>query len=116
MIDILKSLKIKPDYIIGHSAGELACAYADDCFTAEQTILAAYYRGMACKQSVLISGSMAAVGLGYKEVKKLCPDDIEVACHNSSSSSTVSGPVDSIKKFVEELKVQLLSTLSWNHI
>ncbi|CAD6995489.1 unnamed protein product [Ceratitis capitata] len=45
LVDLLRSLNIEPDYIIGHSVGELGCGYADDCFTAEQMILAAYYRG-----------------------------------------------------------------------
>lgn len=111
LVDVLKSLGIQPDHIIGHSVGELACAYADDCLTAEQTILAAYYRGMACKQGVLVLGSMAAVGLGHKEAQELCPADIEVACHNSSTSSTVSGPVESIKKFVDELKVLIVARI-----
>ncbi|KAG5684243.1 hypothetical protein PVAND_013480 [Polypedilum vanderplanki] len=32
LTDILKSLGIEPDYIIGHSVGELGCAYADNLF------------------------------------------------------------------------------------
>lgn len=34
---------------------------------------------------------------------KLCPPEIEVACHNSSESSTISGPADAMKQFVESL-------------
>lgn len=37
---------ITPDGIVGHSVGELGCAYADGSFTAEEVILAAYWRGM----------------------------------------------------------------------
>nr|CAD7446025.1 unnamed protein product [Timema bartmani] len=42
-------------------------------------------------------------GLGYKDVKDLCPPEIDVACHNSSNSSTISGPEEIVKTFVEEL-------------
>lgn len=96
---------IEPDNIIGHSVGELGCAYADGCFTAEQMILAAHARGLASLEAELIQGSMAAVGMGYEELKNLCPVDIEVACHNSSNSATISGPAESMKSFVAELKV-----------
>lgn len=54
--------------ILGHSVGELGCAYADGCFTAEQMILSAYSRGLASIETPFIKGSMAAVGLGYSEV------------------------------------------------
>lgn len=64
LVDLLKSLEIVPDNIIGHSAGELGCAYADGCFTAEQTILAAYSRGLVVTETKTVHGSMAAVGLG----------------------------------------------------
>ena len=36
---------ITPDGIVGHSVGELGCAYADGSFTAKEVILAAYWRG-----------------------------------------------------------------------
>lgn len=54
---------IAPDGIIGHSVGELGCAYADGCFTAEQMMLAAYSRGKASLDAELIPGMMAAVGM-----------------------------------------------------
>ncbi|CAH0686078.1 unnamed protein product [Spodoptera exigua] len=103
LTDILRELGIVPDNIIGHSVGELGCAYADGCFTAEEMILSAYSRGLVSLQTPFIRGSMAAVGLGYKAIKALCPPEIEVACHNSSDSSTISGPADIMKTFVAEL-------------
>lgn len=92
--------------MIGHSVGELGCAYADGCFTAEQMILAAYSRGLASIETKMIQGSMAAIGLGYEEIKNICPTDIEVACHNGHDSCTISGPIQSIKEFVAKLQVR----------
>ncbi|XP_013162844.1 PREDICTED: fatty acid synthase-like isoform X2 [Papilio xuthus] len=104
LTDILRALEIVPDCIIGHSAGELGCAYADGGLTLEETILSAYYRGLASKQTEVIRGAMAAVGMGYHDLKKICPADIEIACHNSAGSSTISGPIDALKDFVASLK------------
>uniref|UniRef100_A0A2A4JTZ4 Ketosynthase family 3 (KS3) domain-containing protein n=1 Tax=Heliothis virescens TaxID=7102 RepID=A0A2A4JTZ4_HELVI len=103
LTDVLRELGIVPDNIIGHSVGELGCAYADGCFTAEEMILSAYSRGLVSLQTELIKGSMAAVGLGFKTVRDMCPPEIQVACHNSSESSTISGPADIMKSFVAEL-------------
>ncbi|CAK1541491.1 unnamed protein product [Leptosia nina] len=103
LTDVLKELGLVPDKIIGHSVGELGCAYADGCLTAEEMILSAYSRGLVSVQTPFIRGSMAAVGMGYQEVSKLVPKEIEVACHNSSESSTISGPADAMKAFVESL-------------
>ncbi|XP_023313671.1 fatty acid synthase-like [Trichogramma pretiosum] len=106
LVDILRAIGIVPDNIIGHSVGELGCAYADGCFTAEQMILSAYSRGKASLEANIIRGSMAAVGLGYEKLKPMCPADIEIACHNSAESSTVSGPAEAMKAFVADLQAK----------
>jgi fatty acid synthase len=104
IVDVLKQLGIEPDYLIGHSLGEIGCAYADGCFTAEQAILTAYNRGLALNQSGIIDGSMAAVGMTAEELKSLTPPDIDVVCYNTHNLCTVSGPTESVKTFVDELK------------
>ncbi|KAJ8713069.1 hypothetical protein PYW08_008373 [Mythimna loreyi] len=103
LTDILKELGLVPDGIIGHSVGELGCAYADGCLSAEEMILASYSRGRVSLETKFIYGSMAAIGLGYEQILPLCPPEIEVACHNGPDSSTISGPADIMKKFVAEL-------------
>lgn len=62
LVDLLKSVGIEPDGVVGHSVGELGCAYADGTFTADQAILAAFWRGRSILESKLPQGSMAAVG------------------------------------------------------
>lgn len=62
LVDFLNALGIVPNGMIGHSVGELGCAYADGCFTAEQMILSAYSRGKASIETDLIKGFMAAIG------------------------------------------------------
>ncbi|KAI4485852.1 hypothetical protein M0804_006341 [Polistes exclamans] len=104
LVDLLTAVGITPDYIIGHSIGELACAYADKSLTLEEVILAAYSRGVAPIQTKIPSGSMAVVEIGYKNLKQLCPADVDVAAYNGPDSSIVSGPTESIKAFVKNLK------------
>jgi fatty acid synthase len=92
--------------MIGHSAGELACAYADGCLTMEQTILSAYFIGLACSKRKSAQSSMITVNLDYNVLKSICPADIEIICRNSRNSNIVSGSVKSIGKFMQKLRVR----------
>ncbi|XP_031628812.1 fatty acid synthase-like [Contarinia nasturtii] len=104
LTDVLTHLEITPNGIIGHSTGELGCAYADGCFTPEQTVLAAYWRGRSILETNLKKGMMASIGLTWEETKARAPADIVAACHNSTSNVTISGSPESIIKFLDELK------------
>ena len=104
LVDVLRTCGIEPDGIVGHSVGELGCAYGDGCFNLEQMILSAYWRGKCVEDANLCGGLMAAVGLSWEECKKRCPEGVVPACHNSEDSVTISGPFDLTKKFVEQLK------------
>ncbi|XP_065212309.1 fatty acid synthase-like [Planococcus citri] len=106
LVEVLRAIGIKPDFIIGHSLGENSCAYADDCLTLEQSVLASYARGVASKEVQTVKGMMAAIGKGYQQIKDSLPEGIEVACHNSKDNCTLTGPADLVGKFVEELQEQ----------
>ncbi|KOB52367.1 Uncharacterized protein OBRU01_26014, partial [Operophtera brumata] len=69
----------------------------------EEMILSAYSRGLVSLETTFIRGSMAAIGLGFYKVSKMCPPEIEIACHNSADSCTISGPADDMKTFIGEL-------------
>ncbi|XP_065199624.1 fatty acid synthase-like isoform X2 [Planococcus citri] len=106
LVNILRLLNIEPDLMIGHSIGELACAYADDTLSLEQTVLATYWRGKSLLMSNIAPGAMAAIGLSYDDIRSQLPGDISVACHNSADNVTISGPLVSINSFVEKLQSQ----------
>ncbi|XP_014291398.1 fatty acid synthase [Halyomorpha halys] len=106
LIDLLSSLGLAPDGIIGHSAGEAACAYADGCATAEQTVLSAYWRGRSVIDCKPPRGAMAAVSLTWEEAKAQAPPGVFAACHNGEDSVTISGPADLVTKFVADLQAQ----------
>ncbi|XP_034666101.1 fatty acid synthase [Drosophila subobscura] len=107
LTDLLKTLNIQPDGIIGHSAGELGAAYMDGCLTAEQTVLAAYWRGRSVLDTPgLPRGKMAAVGLSWEEIGAHLPADCYAVCHNSEDNCTVSGPVGSMDAAIEQLQTE----------
>lgn len=106
LTDVMKALGMEPDFIIGHSVGELGCAYCDGCFTAEETIMAAYARGSSNNESKTILGSMAAVGMNHKDLLEHLPKDIDIACHNAADSTTISGPAETIKAVVKALEAK----------
>nr|XP_050845856.1 fatty acid synthase-like isoform X1 [Vespula vulgaris] len=103
-VDLLTSLGVLPDYIIGYSVGEFGCAYADGSLTAEETILAAYFQGISVIEAKIPHFSVVLVGLGYKHIEDMCPDDIDVICHNGPHSSTITGPAESMKAFIKKLR------------
>lgn len=83
-MDVLRSLGLEPDGILGHSVGELGCGYADGSLTAEETVLAAYWRGRCILESNLPTGGMAAVGkvtenpkLNKCEIERLAEEYVE---------------------------------------
>ncbi|XP_022830419.1 fatty acid synthase [Spodoptera litura] len=106
LVDVLRALDVRPDGIVGHSVGEIGCAYADETLTAEQAVLAAYWRGRSIVDAKLAPGAMAAVGLSWEECEARCPADVVPACHNSNDSVTISGPVESLEKFVAALSAE----------
>ncbi|KAJ4448693.1 hypothetical protein ANN_00083 [Periplaneta americana] len=104
LVDVIKAAGIEVDGIVGHSVGELGCGYMDGCLTAEQTVLAAYFQGRACLEASLAKGCMVTVGIGAQHMKKVCPPDIEVVCHDAPNSCTLSGPAESVKKLTKLLQ------------
>lgn len=103
LVDLLNCLGVKADGIVGHSVGEIACAYADGCFDKRQFMLSTYWRGRCVELAQLSGGLMAAVGLSIDECKRRMPEDIVAACHNSEDSVTISGPQESVRNFVTKL-------------
>lgn len=104
LVDMFRAMGVDPDGVLGHSVGEIGCGYADGGLTAEQTLLYAYWRGRCVEMGGVPRGAMAAVGLTWEEAKQRCPENVFPACHNAEDSVTVSGIVEDVAKFVNELK------------
>lgn len=70
LVDLLRTIKIKPDHMIGYSIGEIACAYADNALTLKQAILCSYHIGLASKMR---KSEMDLI----KELRKVIPSPKE---------------------------------------
>ena len=112
IVEFLRQLEIEPDFVIGHSIGELSCAYADQCLTLEETITAAYIRGQCmAKMAEQKQGKMAAIGCTWEQATQYCQQYSEggkvwPACHNSFDSVTVAGSKLDMDNFISKLQQQ----------
>ncbi|KAJ3467283.1 hypothetical protein MRS44_004847 [Fusarium solani] len=103
LVELLDSFLITPNYVVGHSSGEVAAAYASGALTREAAWEVAYYRGAAASSINLktpqLQGAMMVVGLSVLDVKthfSTSSYQCEVACINSPRSTTLSGTRDCI--------------------
>ncbi|XP_077526187.1 fatty acid synthase-like isoform X1 [Haemaphysalis longicornis] len=106
LVDMLTAVGIKPDGFLGHSMGEIGCAYLDGALTAEQAVLCAYWRGRCTELGNMPKGAMAVVGLTWQEAQSRCGSEIFLACHNAADSVTVSGLAEPMERFLDELKAE----------
>ena len=111
MFNKLSYAGIRPAAVAGHSSGEIAAAYAAGAISMEAAIIAAYYRGLVTKKQTL-AGAMAAVGLGADQVARFLGDGVVVACHNSPTSSTISGDREQVLATVAKIKDEMPDVLA----
>ncbi|XP_072766399.1 fatty acid synthase-like [Anoplolepis gracilipes] len=120
-VDLLTSIGITPDIIMGDSIGELICGYADGYLTAEETITLAYYAGLTFLKSKITHGLMAEINVDFKTLKNMCSLDIDIACYNNSHNSindNISvkeiscGHIPFHSRYVEPARIKLLEYLT----
>ncbi|KRX40198.1 Fatty acid synthase [Trichinella murrelli] len=104
LTDMLREMGIQPNGIIGHSTGEMVAGYCDGCFSVEETILTAYYRGKLMMDAKFPLGGMAAVGMTAEEAESRLIRGVYVACHNAEDSISLSGEFAEVEKLVNELQ------------
>uniref|UniRef100_A0A8H7K927 Carrier domain-containing protein n=1 Tax=Bionectria ochroleuca TaxID=29856 RepID=A0A8H7K927_BIOOC len=110
VVDLLKSLGVKPHAVVGHSSGEIAGAYAAGHISQRAAIGIAYhgsFQGSVAKSRGLPRGAMMAVGMGEEEMKPymqgLTLGEARIACVNSPKSVTLSGDADAINEVAARL-------------
>ncbi len=92
LLDSLKSKGYQPDFLAGHSLGEITALYAADVLSFEDCVSLIKIRSEL--MSSAIKGSMAAlIGFDINELKNLVEslDDVVIANDNSSSQVVLSG-------------------------
>jgi len=104
LVDCLTSVGLRSNGLVGHSIGELACAYADQALSHRETIMCAYHSGLAIDKANLPASGMAKVNLNWETVLKKCPEGVNATCSAHSESVLVSGDKSAIKRFINKLK------------
>ena len=100
LFEVLKALEITPDGIIGHSFGEIACAYADECLTTREAMITTYVRGAITENDKSIPKSLMAVcGITKNEAKKIIRDNVVIACNNAKNTVVLSGKSSQFTSF-----------------
>ena len=107
-MQLLSSWGILPAYVVGHSSGEVAAAFAAGHITEAEAMVAAFYRGY-CNGINKLDGAMMAVGMGSEdgaaEIEKAgLQGKVVVACVNSPVSITMSGDAAAIASLAQDLQ------------
>jgi acyl transferase domain-containing protein len=107
LYNLLRDEDIAPEAIIGHSAGEVAAAYAAGVYTLEEGVRVAIARG-TLQASLAGRGSMLAVGLSGEEATKLIEgiEGVSIAAINDDKGVTLSGDSAEIEKIDAQLQEQ----------
>jgi NADPH:quinone reductase-like Zn-dependent oxidoreductase/malonyl CoA-acyl carrier protein transacylase/acyl carrier protein len=111
--NLLLDENILPQAILGHSAGEIAAAYAAGVYTLDEAVKIAITRG-ELQASLAGRGSMLAAGLSRSEAVKMLADiqGVSIAAINDDNGVTLSGDTDEINKINAILqKMQIFSKL-----
>ena len=110
MVEVLRSLRVRPEAVLGYSSGEIAAAYAAGALSHHMALKVSYARSRVSeisKTALTKQGAMLAVGLGETEVEKFLSrvsnGTVCVACINSPISTTISGDAAAIMELQEAL-------------
>jgi len=104
LLDALKEKKFKPNYVAGHSLGEITALYCADVFSFEDCVLLIKERSQLMVNAG--KGSMAAViGFDRNELDLLVKnsEDVVIANDNSSSQVVLSGSNEELDNLSKEI-------------
>ncbi|OLN97460.1 Lovastatin nonaketide synthase 1 [Colletotrichum chlorophyti] len=106
LVRLLAAAGVEFTTIVGHSSGEIACAFAAGFISAAQAIRVAYIRGLVSKHAASPSGQegcMLAAGMSWDDAQELCELEafegrVCIAACNSPDSITLSGDTDALQE------------------
>ncbi|WP_175671503.1 non-ribosomal peptide synthetase/type I polyketide synthase [Burkholderia ambifaria] len=96
------ALGVSPDYLIGHSLGELVAACCAGVFSLDEAIDLVAARAAAMQAQP--AGAMLSVSIAEDELAAQLPPTLALAAVNGPLQCVVSGPVDAIDGFAAHLR------------